>query len=106
MGASLVDVALKVDLSSSDHAAMTARGHSACRHEERAVGIFVNQFTTDMAKSHELVRVRCVAKGGQRVPSRTIRRVHVMPWATPVRRIGLTRQSGLSPEDGDLADSI
>jgi hypothetical protein len=36
------------------------------------------------------------------IPNRTIRRVHVMPWATPIRRIGLS-QSGKGK--GDIDDS-
>ena len=33
------------------------------------------------------------------VPLRTIRRVHVMPWATPAKRIGKTRKGYLCPDD-------
>ncbi len=32
------------------------------------------------------------------IPRRTIRRVHVMPWATPIRRIGITRVEYRGPE--------
>ena len=41
----------------------------------------------------------------QRPPSRTIRRVHVMPWATPIRRIGAMRINCIGPEDDDPAGS-
>ena len=34
------------------------------------------------------------------IPKRTVRRVHVMPWATPIRRIGQS-QSGKGKGDVD-----
>lgn len=40
------------------------------------------------------------APNGKRPPSRTVRRVHVMPWATPIRRIGQTLSGSVTDEDG------
>ena len=40
------------------------------------------------------------------VPHRTIRRVFVMPWATPVRRIGLVRLSGDGANGDDHANLV
>jgi len=39
-------------------------------------------------------------------PNRSVRRVHVMPWATPVRRIGATRVDRYGREDDDPAGSL
>ena len=41
----------------------------------------------------------------QHAPSRTIRRVHVMPWATPIRRIGSMRVNCIGQESDDPAGS-
>jgi hypothetical protein len=38
-------------------------------------------------------------RGTSATPLRAIRRVHVMPHATPIRRIGKTRKGYLCPED-------
>ena len=106
VGKSLFNIAVAIDVGKADRAAVTVRGDSAHRADDLLVGILVNKFTSVFARKHELSSVRCIAKGGQRVPSRTVRRVHVMPWATPVRRIGLTRLASLGPEDADPADYI
>jgi hypothetical protein len=43
--------------------------------------------------------------GATRIPNRTRRRVHVMPWATPIKRIGKMRIGYLSPgEDNSISD--
>lgn len=39
-----------------------------------------------------------------RIPNRTIRRVHVMPWATPIRRIGRALSYYNGREGDDPAD--
>lgn len=40
----------------------------------------------------------------QQVPNHTIRRVHVMPWATPIRRIGHLRLKHIGHENDDPAN--
>jgi len=40
------------------------------------------------------------APDGKRPLNRTVRRVHVMPWATPIRRIGQTLSGSDSDDDG------
>jgi len=45
------------------------------------------------------------APSSQPAPSRTIRRVHVMPWATPIRRIGSMRINCIGSEGDDPAGS-
>jgi hypothetical protein len=42
----------------------------------------------------------------RRVPHRTIRRVHIMPWATPIRRIGRTRLKHIKRENDDPSKSL
>ena len=80
---------------------MTTTAVSTHRKNGRVVSVFVNKFTIP-ARLIRLMRrqAKSCGKGGQRVPSRTVRRVHVMPWATPIRRIGLMQLAGLGPEDG------
>jgi hypothetical protein len=66
-----------------------------------SVSVFVNKFTKSrgaVGRFDEPARERIAAD--PRVPSRTIRRVHVMPWATPIRRIGQTQRGGLEPGKG------
>jgi len=45
----------------------------------------------------------CRSSSLKRAPHRTVRRVHVMPWATPIRRIGCTRVEFHSQESDDPA---
>lgn len=42
----------------------------------------------------------------RRVPNHTIRRVHIMPWATPIRRIGRTRLKHIKRENDDPSKSM
>ncbi len=62
----------------------------------------VNNFTYSRcpAFARSFCKSYSYAPSSQRPPSRTIRRVHVMPWATPIRRIGSMRINCIEP-DGD-----
>ena len=65
----------------------------------------VNKFTyfTPLSPLHKRWYPFCRASSMKRAPHRTVRRVHVMPWATPIRRIGSTRVDFYSQENDDPA---
>jgi len=65
------------------------------------LGSLVNSFTFFCELRSRSARCTVTGNAQRRIgtPNRAVRRVHVMPWATPIRRIGIAQRGRLPGGD-------